>query len=214
LLKCGQKIKYSLTDFSLYGIHYTNHEEIKMENEFSTLDIVKALQIPRERLRDWMNRSFIEPSVPADGQGTKAVFTLHDVYGVALFRALIDNGFNRETSSRFVKDFIEQEKKEKEKEKNGRIAYPETNYIVIRVPADKKELVQVIHLGAFWGKHYAWSLDLELGYPETEASKAFAPQKEARTGMPRPEKNKNWGFLHVVNFKAIRDKVDEEMKKL
>jgi hypothetical protein len=42
-----------------------------MRDGFSTLDIVKTLEIPRERLRSWMKEGFILPTAPAKGQGTK-----------------------------------------------------------------------------------------------------------------------------------------------
>ena len=73
-----------------------------MRNEFSTLDIVKALEIPREKLKEWMKRGFIRPTIPASGQGIKAVFTRADVYAVSLFEELIKKGFKREIASGFV----------------------------------------------------------------------------------------------------------------
>ena len=77
-----------------------------MKDEFSTFDIIKALEIPRERLKDWMNKEFIRPSVPAKGQGTKAVFTLLDVYSVALFTQLITLfGVHRKFAANFVERF-------------------------------------------------------------------------------------------------------------
>ena len=36
--------------------------EPEIEDLYSTIDISKALNIPRERLRDWMVRDFIKPS--------------------------------------------------------------------------------------------------------------------------------------------------------
>ena len=64
----------------------TNSIELDfMIDTFSTLDIVKALRIPRERLRDWMNNGFVVPTILSQGQGTKAVFTRGDIYLVALF---------------------------------------------------------------------------------------------------------------------------------
>jgi hypothetical protein len=199
-----------------------------MENEFSTLDIVKALKIPRERLRDWMNRSFIDPSVPADGQGTKAIFSLQDVYGVALFQALINSGFNRETSSRFVKFFMEKEKekeevKEKDRAKYDRIKMHDTDYLVLRVPEDRKELIRAIVLWDTANESYSPRIDLKSGLPETEASKAFrASPKSAeffteleRKGIPYElDITTKWSIIHVVNYKAIREKVDEALKEL
>ena len=73
--------------------------------EISTLDIVKILEIPRERLRSWMKEGFVQPTVPAEGQGTKAVFSRHDVYAVALFRDLLGAGFRREIAASHMGEF-------------------------------------------------------------------------------------------------------------
>ena len=40
-------------------------------------------------------------------EGTKAVFTQSDVYGVAHFRTLIEKGFSREVAGGFVDQFFE-----------------------------------------------------------------------------------------------------------
>ncbi len=77
-------------------------EYIFMRNQFSTLDIVKALSIPRERLRDWMNNGFVAPTTSSEGQGTKAVFGRDDIYLVALFVDLLKKGFKRNKASDLI----------------------------------------------------------------------------------------------------------------
>jgi len=73
-----------------------------MRNEFSTFDIVNALGIPFGRLREWINEGFIKPNIPAEGAGTKAIFTRDDVYGVALFKSLVEFGMKRKRAAEFV----------------------------------------------------------------------------------------------------------------
>jgi hypothetical protein len=72
---------------STYHLHQT--DSINLE-AYSTLDIVKNLDISRERLRDWQNREFIDSSVKASGQGTRALFSRLDVYTIALFRYMVE----------------------------------------------------------------------------------------------------------------------------
>ena len=79
---------------------------VTLIEEFSTFDIIKALKIPRERLRDWMNRGFIIPTEKAQGQGTKAIFSREDVYAVALFQNLIQRGFKRKEASNIVNHWL------------------------------------------------------------------------------------------------------------
>jgi hypothetical protein len=98
---------------SFKGLHIGNEiyewrirMEPEMEDIYSTLDIVKALNIPRERLRDWMNRGFIKPSLPSTRQGTIAIFTKADVFMVALFGKLLEMGFKREVASGYIESIV------------------------------------------------------------------------------------------------------------
>ena len=76
--------------------------EPEIEDLYSTIDISKALNIPRERLRDWMVRGFIKPSLPSTSKGTIAIFIRTDVICVALFMKLITKGFKREVAAEYV----------------------------------------------------------------------------------------------------------------
>ncbi len=75
----------------------------RMEKQYSTLDIVRILDIPRERLREWLNRGFIRPSIQeAKGPGTKALFSHEDLHRILLFKQLLENGLSRELASSAV----------------------------------------------------------------------------------------------------------------
>jgi hypothetical protein len=96
------------------GIHKQVVDSIELE-PYSTLDIVKSLDIPRERLRDWMNRGFITPSKEAKGQGTKALFSRIDVYAISLFRYLVERcKFVREEAARYTNEWLAKVKSEED----------------------------------------------------------------------------------------------------
>ena len=66
---------------------------------YTTTDIMK-LGIKRERLKDWMERNFIEPSIQkASGQGTKNIFSIYDLYKIKLFKLLVETGLPRKQAS-------------------------------------------------------------------------------------------------------------------
>jgi len=77
-----------------------------IKDTFSTFEVLKALNLKRGRLREWMDRGFIKPSHPSSGQGKKALFTRIDVYCVALLDSLISKGFKRENAGKLVKGFL------------------------------------------------------------------------------------------------------------
>lgn len=75
----------------------------KKLREYTTTDIMK-LGIKRERLKDWMERNFITPSIQkASGQGTKNIFSIYDLYTIKLFEFLVENGFSREDAGLRIK---------------------------------------------------------------------------------------------------------------
>ena len=80
--------------------------ELERAARFRTLGICKALGIERERFRDWTKTGQIRPTLPAFGQGTKAGFTLGDVYTIALFKRMIDTGYKRELSAKLISQFM------------------------------------------------------------------------------------------------------------
>ena len=80
---------------------------------FSTFEICEALEIPHERLRQWLKLGFIIPLIPAQGQGTRAEFSKADVYGIALFNELVGFGWKREVAARCFKGYVKLDKFDK-----------------------------------------------------------------------------------------------------
>jgi hypothetical protein len=67
-----------------------------MERDYTTFDIIRALNIPRERLRHWLEEGLVHPSIQkAKGVGDKALFSYQDVVAIALMANLIDIGFSK-----------------------------------------------------------------------------------------------------------------------
>jgi hypothetical protein len=91
-----------------YSVPNTNHIlwtgliDMNQTREFSTFDVLKILDIKRERLREWVNQGFIKPTVSAEGQGTKAVFKILDIYKIAVFKKLVEAGINRKKAADLI----------------------------------------------------------------------------------------------------------------
>ena len=60
------------------------------------------LNVKRERLREWVNQGFTKPTVAAQGAGTKAEFSIMDVYRIAVFKRLVEAGVNRRRAALWV----------------------------------------------------------------------------------------------------------------
>ena len=72
---------------------------------YHSTQICKALKIKRERFRDWIKVGDLTPTKPAEGQGTKAEYSLHDVVMIAFFMKMVNRGFKRELAKKYVDAF-------------------------------------------------------------------------------------------------------------
>lgn len=153
--------------------------EPEMEEIYSTLDIVKALNIPRERLRDWMIRGFIKPSLPSTRQGTIAIFTKSDVFGVALFKKLIERGFKREVASEYVAGVV-----------NTRIE-DSLNFIVLKslIRDGEPVIASYLHIGKA-------SLNMEIS------------EKGVVRSIFGRFKAEDWDDIHILNIGNLRNEVE------
>jgi len=156
--------------------------------KYSTFDIVKALDIDRERLREWMNRGYIKPSQSAQGQGTRALFSTLDVYAVELFRNLVEAGFSREAASLYVQKFIKEEKHTKY----------ETKVIGFRVSTEQIQFFQID------SNFKIRKLDLRTGT-------LVAPMSQTEKEEFLPKDLEDWDRVYLVNIEKIRKKVDEAL---
>lgn len=73
-------------------------------DDFSTFDIQRINEIPRERLRDWLTKGFIKPTYEAQGKGTRASFTKNDLYCIEMFKRLLKAGIHRENAAKYYDD--------------------------------------------------------------------------------------------------------------
>lgn len=165
-----------------------------MRNEYSTFDIVKTLKIQREKLKDWMTQGFIKPSIPAPGQGRKAIFTLLDVYGIGLFARLIEFGFKRHLAAEFIHSFIAQQWRAER-----------TEYILFRcIRQDEGYGIQVSTF------EQGEAISLETGGLAilSELSEFQDEQLKRASG------DKNWVTMVIINFSKLREDIDNLLKDL
>lgn len=84
---------------------------IKKE-KYSTFDIIEIFNIKIDRLKDWIIRGYISPSIQrASGQGTKNIFSKFDLYLIALFKFLISRGFSRDDAAERIEMLRQYKKK-------------------------------------------------------------------------------------------------------
>ena len=84
---------------------YTTHYMKRSQIAFTTFEICEKMKIRQERLREWIDRGFVKPSVQsAQGRGTKNLFSQTDLYLIETFRCLIRRGFSRKEAGSRIAD--------------------------------------------------------------------------------------------------------------
>jgi DNA-binding transcriptional MerR regulator len=179
-------------------------ELIFMRDKFSTLDIVKALSVHRERLRDWMNNGFVVPTIRSEGQGTKAVFTREDIYLVALFVDFLKKGFKRDRASDLIRKASEILKKNGSKN---------LAYIIIYFLNNQNNAIlaePIYDPVTRWDK-------IDLRWAGRIPSEVIEESKENAQGLKnllteeaiqKLPSTQEWENIHLVNFKNLKKKVD------
>ena len=175
-----------------------------MRDKFSTLDIVKALSVHRERLRDWMNNGFVVPTIRSEGQGTKAVFTREDIYLVALFVDFLKKGFKRDRASDLIRKASEILKKNGSKN---------LAYIIIYFLNNQNNAIlaePIYDPVTRWDK-------IDLRWAGRIPSEVIEESKENAQGLKnllteeaiqKLPSTQEWENIHLVNFKNLKKKVD------
>jgi hypothetical protein len=176
---------------------------------YTTFQIVKALNIPRERLKDWMEKGFVKPSLQqARGKGTKALFSLLDVYALALFKHLIEEcHFTRDAASQFsslwleyIYNFPYEEGKEIPDRAISDLLSNELIYISNREAdvinaSDKENQEKTDKRKMMYSPFSFYGKSEDLFNSITSHLKPYVEKK-------------TWEDIHIVNFKKIRETVD------
>jgi hypothetical protein len=160
------------------------------ERTFSSFEIMRALEIPKEKLRDWIDRGFIKASKPSPGRGRPAGFTKDDVYELALFMVLISKGFPRDIASGWGREARSQSNLHQNKP---------TNFILFRTRSypDGQESLQAIGI-----IKESWRISLSHGWIYKE------DQEET------PADLNEWDTILIVNYRKIRARVDAALAPL
>ena len=163
------------------------------DKEYSTLDIVKALKIPRERLRDWIDRGYVKPRKPAKGQGTKATFGIGEIYAIVFFRNLLKAGISRKEASSLSEIWPEIHMR------FGKNADFYKGIIGVSFTRDNSGFVYDV--GWIMDYERIIKIDLKSGIMKKNIKKFRNYWNYTPKGI--------WQDIYIVNFKMIREEIEK-----
>lgn len=163
-----------------------------VKEQYTTTDIIDKLEIPMQRLRMWLLNGYFAPSMPSGGQGQKAFFSHQDLYAIALFVQLLDQGYKRELASTFVKRY--------QASYQGKEILPEfyANHLIFVT----KKIGTAAEVEMF---SVAGVVNLQLKYEDTSISLVGEDQMETLLVECL------WTNVIVINFGLLKGVVDAAM---
>jgi hypothetical protein len=73
------------------------------QETYTTSDILRILDIKKQRLRQWTKLGYVEADVQVStGSGNKSIFSIYQVYQISLFKKFVELGLNRWISGQFA----------------------------------------------------------------------------------------------------------------
>lgn len=164
-----------------------------MTGDYTIKDVAKVLGIDRGRAADWLSRGYIKPSEPSTQQGVASRFSRQDIIMAALFKKLVDRGFDRDQAERHVSHLV-----------TGRHNIDNIHFAFFGIVPDssKKNGYRVLS----WYDDRKW-----------EDIKVEVPQDELQETIQMDKLNKwydKFDMIITLNFKMVRDGIDKELQEL
>jgi len=172
---------------------------------YTTGDIIEALNIPKQRLRVWLDNEYIKPSIrKASGAGTTNAFARVDIYLIALFKHLLEvTKIPRADAAIFV-----------DKLRNA-LALECVQYIGGELHQNIIGALNNFNIVLFKRKEH------EIYYPtdnvivpvtEKEMEEYHDFLSSLLFDMVNANDWESWDDVMIVNFKKIREDVDKKLK--
>lgn len=107
---------------------------------FSTTAVRKILGIKYPRLREWIDRGYVTPTLLPEGPGSRTGFSLDDIYHAKIFMYLLDMGYGRtEAAIRVTEISLYARSRQYYAEKAGK-TWPRADFAVLIRRAGIKKL--------------------------------------------------------------------------
>jgi hypothetical protein len=180
-------------------------EKRYLETTFSSFEIMRALLIEKEKLRDWIDRGFIKASKPSPGRGKPAAFSVKDIYGLALFMELINHGFPRERAAYMVERYhFATEYEDFTGDGETAVFEEPADFILFRRETDNQGNLII----------KAITIQSDNSVISLLSGEDVSCFDNGIIEKIKSQKPRDWNSMLVINYKKIREAVDEALKKL
>ncbi len=155
-----------------------------------------------------MKEGYINPSVQANGRGSKAVFPKRDVYVVAIFESMMNRGIKRSVASELIHRLLKEDRQLAQ------------SYMAIRY-GEKDDEVQInafsakaigadLVTGAFYRPVHQY--DNYLQADKTGRDMPFMPfNQRSQTSVFNPAEK--WDCTSILNIAGIKERVDASISR-
>jgi hypothetical protein len=159
-------------------------------DEYSLSDISRILKIERPRLQEWLRLNFVYPSYASPEPGSKALFSVDDLYSIQLFVELLETGFSR-IDAAFVVSKVQRSFRIRKRS----YTEPPCNW--------DEDFLNISRSPSFKGEKMSDIEKFRVSYGDPEVSQYFETRRETLDKKP---------YWHlIIRLKEIKERVDREL---
>jgi hypothetical protein len=159
-------------------------------DEYSLSDVSKILKIERPRLQEWLRLNFVHPSYASPVPGSKALFSVDDLYSIQLFVELLETGFNRIDAA-----FVVSKVQRSFRIRKWSYTEPPCNW--------EEDFLNISKSPPFKDQKMSAMEKFRVTYGDPEVSQYFETKREATDNKP---------YWHlIIRLKEIKTRVDRAL---
>jgi len=171
--------------------------------QYTTGNVCEVLGIDRERLRAWQLKGYVKPTKEAKGRGDRALFTKEDIYGIALFKLLLERGMKREVVSEIIGKFIGTE---------GNTFLNSLSYIMYGMIDNGKELKPFANMITHG---LGDEVNLKMTYEMLATNMVLPGNKVTTHDHPVFDAKKGiWEDIHIINVRKLTWEIFSKLEEI
>lgn len=178
-------------------------------DRYTIKDVVKVLDIPRERVREWLKRGFVSATFPSPGERIPAEFSLDDLYRIKAFEQMLYGGLARETAAGYIQALSDTQGW------LGKMRPPDDVIVFRRYGRLESGSGRLESAGLSVSGQKGWFVDLETGGVSTRS----LPFQIGKTSTYRPpgdpdRERWDWSDIYIFNYRKVREFVGSRLAEL
>ena len=173
-----------------------------MEAVYKLKEVLKALDIPRDRFNDWLSRGYIEATIQ-EKRGKRVIksYNTIDVYSIAFFKHLVEILSVQRDYAKVLTAYCKKELRLQAL--NQSVPHIDHMLLVFGFSGEKPER-NIMTLSSHEPGYVLEINNAKIGYFDVDGKYTRLKREGKWIG-------ENWRYIHLINLKQLRMEIDQAL---